>query len=46
MIGSARHEQHAANGASVAIERSPTWTARAMSQSGAADLLRNYRRAP
>lgn len=46
MIGSARHEQHAANGASVAIERAPTWTARAMQQSGAADLLRNYRRAP
>jgi hypothetical protein len=29
-----------------AIERSPSWVARAMQNSGAADLLRNYRRAP
>lgn len=28
------------------IERAPTWLARAMSYSGAADLLRPYRRAP
>ena len=45
MLGSSRHEQ--SNGdRSLAVERAPTWTARAMQNSGAADLLRAYRRAP
>jgi hypothetical protein len=45
MLGSSKHEQHD-GGRSIAIERAPTWTARAMQNSGAADLLRAYRRAP
>ena len=45
MLGSSKHEQHD-GGRSIAIERAPTWTAKAMQNSGAADLLRNYRRAP
>ena len=46
MLGSSKHEQATAHGASVSIERSPSWAAKAMHNSGAADLLRRYRRAP
>lgn len=34
------------DGVSETIERNPAWLAKAMQWSGAADLLRNYRRAP
>jgi len=46
MLGSSRHEQTFDGGGSVSIERAPTWTARAIINSGAADLLRPWRRAP
>ena len=45
MLGSSRHEQHRGSD-SIAVERAPNWTAKAMQNSGAADLLRAYRRAP
>ena len=42
--GASRFSVDIAGGLSVAYDRSPTWVARAMQYSGAADLLRPYRR--